>query len=117
MTRTTSAFGPTLSLVRFARAPNAPPLTAGDTRALLQRTSPRYRTIPGLIRKYFVGNEQGGGGLYEWSSREAADAWFTPQWFEEMTRLYGTRPQLEYWQVTCLVDNQRGEIFFAHEVG
>jgi len=37
---------------------------------------PRYQGIPGLHRKYFAGNDTHGGGIYEWDSRETAQAFY-----------------------------------------
>ena len=60
-----------ITLVRF---PAPAGLSGEKLRAVLEDAVPRYRKIPGLHRKYFLGNDTHGGGVYEWESREAAGA-------------------------------------------
>lgn len=97
-----------ITLVCFAVP--GPPLTPAALRALLDQTAPRYRTVPGLLRKAFLGAEGLGGGLYEWRSRADAAAWFDAAWHERMRATYGVEPRLEWFDVPCLVDNLRGRI-------
>ena len=40
----------------------APQERLPDPRALLEATAPAYRRVPGLKRKYFIGNERNAGG-------------------------------------------------------
>ena len=44
-------------------------------------TAPTYRSLAakGLIRKDYLNGDKGTGGVYLWESREAAEAWFTPE--------------------------------------
>ena len=97
-----------VTLVRLAQSGAA--LDGAAQRALLEATAPRYRSIPGLLRKFFLAGEGSGGGFYEWRSREAAEAWFTPEWRARMTAAYGIAPVLEWYEVPCLVDNEIGDV-------
>jgi hypothetical protein len=99
---------PVITLVRF-RVGTAP-LSAEEQRTLFERTAPRYRSIPGLRRKWFLSAPGLGGGLYEWRSRAAALAWFDGAWFERMRSTYGADPELEWFDAPCVVDNERGAI-------
>ncbi len=97
-----------VTFVRFATP--GPPLDPAALRALLERTAPAYREIPGLRRKSFLSAPGVGGGLYEWESRDHAERWFTPAWRGRMLSMYGAVPQVEWFEVPCLVDNERGTI-------
>jgi pimeloyl-ACP methyl ester carboxylesterase len=43
--------------------------------------------------------------FYVWESREAAEAFFTPQLVEGVTALYGVRPEVRFVEIAALVDN------------
>jgi hypothetical protein len=96
-----------VAIVRFP----APAGLAGDKlRAVLEEAVPRYQGIPGLHRKYFLGNASFGGGVYEWESRAAARAFYNEQWRERLRTVYGALPQVEYFDVHAVVDNDAGTI-------
>src|SRR5256885_2369506 len=57
------------AIVRF-RLPQG--TTRDDVKAMFEKSAPNYRGIPGLVRKYYLyGDDQTGGGVYLWSSRDA----------------------------------------------
>ncbi len=91
-----------IAIVRF---PAPVGLTGAKLRAVLEDAVPRYRGIPGLHRKYFSGNDTHGGGVYEWDSRERAEAFYNEQWRERLRTVYGALPQVEYFDVHAVVDN------------
>jgi hypothetical protein len=94
-----------VAIVRFP----APAGLSGDKlRAVLEEAVPRYQGIPGLHRKYFLGNSSFGGGVYEWESRAAARAFYNEQWRERLRTVYGALPQVEYFDVHAVVDNDAG---------
>jgi hypothetical protein len=96
-----------IAIVRFPR----PASLVEDPRALhavLEESVPRYLTIPGLLRKYFIGNASHGGGVYEWQSRAAAEAFHNEAWRERLYGLYGVEPQVEIFELHALVDNELG---------
>jgi hypothetical protein len=74
-------------------------------------TAPIYRDLAkkGLIRKDYLNGETGAGGVYLWESRAAAEAWFTPTWLDELTRRFGVRPRLTWYDTHVTVDNLKGE--------
>ena len=94
-----------LSIVRF---PPPADLDRAQLRELLRKALPRYQVVPGLRRKYFVGNESTGGGVYEWESRAAAEAFYSQDWYERMLDVYGAQPEVELFDVHALVDNDAG---------
>ena len=76
-------------------------------------TAPRYRGVPGLIRKYYTLSADGmsGGGIYLWKSREDADRMYnSEQWRAFVRERYGSEPTLTYLKTLVVVDNLRNEI-------
>ena len=75
------------------------------------KSAPTYRALAnkGLLRKDFINGDAGGGGVYYWTSREAAEAWYTPEWRRELTEKFGVEPILTYYDTYVRVDNVNGE--------
>lgn len=74
-------------------------------------TAPTYRALAekGLIRKDYLNGEAGTGGVYLWESREAAEAWFTPDRVNQLTERFGARPRLTWYDTHVTVDNIKNE--------
>jgi len=84
---------------------------ADEATKLLKESAPKYREMPGLIRKYFLLGEDGtGGGVYLWESREAAEALYTVSWRNMIAERYGATPSIRYFETPVIVDNTVGEI-------
>lgn len=94
-----------LTLVRF---PVSSHLEPPQLRRVLEEAIPRYQRIPGLLRKLFIGNATTGGGVYEWESLEAAEAFYDQDWTERMLDVYGVIPELEFFDLHAHVDNESG---------
>lgn len=75
-------------------------------------SAPTYRDLgaKGLIRKDYLNGETGTGGVYLWESRAAAAAWFTDARVEELTKRFGARPRLTWYDTHVTVDNLKNEI-------
>lgn len=69
-----------------------------------------FHEVRGLRRKYFLNSEAGGGGVYEFESREAAEVWFNDGWADWMEGRFGVRPTLEIWDCPVVLDNEAGEV-------
>lgn len=69
-----------------------------------------FHEVKGLRRKYYLDSEAGGGGLYEFDSREAALAWFNDGWADWMEGRFGVRPTLTLFDNPVTLDNERGEV-------
>ncbi|TDK45054.1 monooxygenase [Antarcticimicrobium luteum] len=69
-----------------------------------------FHEVPGLRRKYYLNSEAGGGGIYEFASREAAEAWFNDGWADWMEGRFGVRPTLELYDCPVVLDNAAGEV-------
>jgi hypothetical protein len=74
-------------------------------------TAPTYRDLArrGLIRKDYLNGEAGTGGVYLWDSRKSAEAWFTEERVAELTKRFGVRPRLTWYDTHVTVDNLKGE--------
>jgi hypothetical protein len=75
------------------------------------KSAPTFRALgaQGLLRKDYLNGEAGGGGIYYWESREAAEAWYTPEWLAKAEQTFGARPIVTYYESYVTVDNVNGE--------
>ena len=74
-------------------------------------TAPIYRGLAarGLIRKDYLNGDAGTGGVYLWESRASAEAWFSEERMVELTRRFGVRPRLTWYDTHVTVDNLKNE--------
>jgi len=88
------------------------PLTREEARRIFLSTAPKYRDVPGLVRKAYVLSEDGAtaGGVYLWKSRADAEALYTPAWRAFVRERYGSDPSIMFFESPVIVDNDRGEI-------
>jgi hypothetical protein len=85
--------------------------TTQDAAKIFRESAPRYRGVPGLVRKYHVFGDDGtGGGIYLWRSREAAEALYDAAWRQMIRERYGAEPSVRYFETPVIVDNVIGEI-------
>ena len=71
-----------------------------------RRIAPDFRTVPGLIRKYFIHAEDGwAGGVYLWQTRADAEAFYKGPWLAERRARYGMDPEIKYFETACVTDN------------
>lgn len=69
-----------------------------------------FHEVKGLRRKYFLNSEAGGGGIYEFATREDAEAWFHDGWADWMEGRFGVRPTLTLFDNPVVLDNEKGEV-------
>jgi len=69
-----------------------------------------FRDVKGLRRKYYLNSEAGGGGIYEFETREDAEAWFHDGWADWMEGRFGVRPVLTLFDNPVVLDNELGEV-------
>ena len=80
--------------------------TLEDIKAVFEGTAPKYRGLPGLVRKYYLFDPQGtAGGVYLWESREAAERLYTEEWRGMIAERYGAPPDIRYFDTPVIVDN------------
>lgn len=85
------------------------PLSLEEATAKFESTAPNYRGLPHLISKAYIRSEDGRtvGGFYVWESREAAEAMYGGDWESRVTAVYGVEPNLQYFDVPVLIENER----------
>jgi len=91
------------AIVRF-------PLPQGTTleaaRKIFEASAHNYQRAPGLIRKYYLFDEEPtGGGVYLWESREAADRQYSDAWKDMISEKFGAAPEIAYFETPLIVDN------------
>lgn len=88
------------------------PITREEARTIFLSTAPKYRGVPGLVRKCYVLSQDGStaGGIYLWNSRADADAMYTEGWKAFVREKYGTDPTVAYFESPVVVDNVTNEI-------
>lgn len=88
------------------------PMTVDQAREAFLSTAPKYRDLPGLIRKYYVLSEDGGtaGGVYLWKSKADAERVYTDEWKSFVRGKYGSDPELTYLASPVVVDNASHEL-------
>jgi hypothetical protein len=74
-------------------------------------TAPIYRDLArkGLIRKDYLNDDTGTGGVYLWESVAAAEDWFTEERLADLTKRFGVRPRLTWYDTHVTVDNLKGQ--------
>lgn len=97
------------TVVQF-RLPAA--ITKDEAARRFQSSAPKYRDLPGLIRKHYIVSEDGriAGGVYHWRSRTDAERVYSGEWRERVEQLYGAKPDILWFDSPVMVDNVSGEI-------
>jgi len=97
------------ALVQF-KLKNA--ITPEKAKELFAASAPKFRNVPGLVRKYYLLAEDGrtAGGVYLWETRAASEAVYTPEWRKSIEERYGTQPTITWFDSPVIVDNLTGEI-------
>jgi hypothetical protein len=81
--------------------------SAEKLRAIAAGARRKFEGMPGLRSKTFSVDAEAKQAVnfYVWESRNAAEAFFTPQLVEGVTALYGVRPEVRFVEVAEFVDN------------
>ncbi len=88
------------------------PVTREKAQELFLGTAPKYREVPGLVRKYYLLSQDGttAGGAYLWLSRQHAESLYTAEWRQFIAKTYGADPKVEYFETPVIVDNPANSI-------
>jgi len=94
----------TTTLTEFEVPPGTP---AEAVDAAIEEVAPAFRTIPGLLRKYFLRSEDGTltGGCYLWETREQARAFSEGPLREMIRERFGVECSIRYFDTPLVVDN------------
>jgi Putative mono-oxygenase ydhR len=82
------------------------PLGAEEAEKMFEQSAPKFKNVPGLVRKYFLRSDDGrkAGGVYLWESRAAAEKVYGGEWGTRVRALYG-EPQIQWFDTPVIVDN------------
>ena len=82
-----------------------------ECRAHFLTIAPGFGKVPGLIRKQFIWSETGvAGGVYQWESLDAAQAFYTGPWLDGIVARYGCPPEIEIFTTFAVTDNPGGTV-------
>lgn len=81
-------------------------------RRLFSEVAANYLGVPGLVRKYFGFSEDAESviGIYLWQSRDAAEAFYTPEWTAGVTARWGAPPRKDEWVVPVVAETHDGTV-------
>jgi heme-degrading monooxygenase HmoA len=73
-----------------------------------EQTAPMFEGMEGLQSKVYMWNDETGTvtNTYVWDSEEAARAFFTPELKAQVIEIWGVEPQVQFAEVSALVDNR-----------
>jgi hypothetical protein len=96
------------------------PIPQGLSRAALigefRKAMPTYAAIPGLARKYFILTPDGlFGGVYLWQNKQAADAFYSPEWHARAQATYKTDARIERFSVPIALKTEAGDSLLPKE--
>jgi hypothetical protein len=76
--------------------------------AAAEKAAPMFEGMEGLQSKVFMWNDETGTVIntYMWDSESAARAFFTPELKAQIIDLWGVEPQVQFAEVSALVDNR-----------
>ena len=76
--------------------------------AINRSTAPKYQGLAGLVWKSYWYDDMAreNGGIYLWTSREAAEATHDQVHLGRLETLYGVRPTVRWLDVPVFVDNR-----------
>ncbi len=92
--------------------PIPPSLDRARLEALFEQAVPQYQKLPGLIRKYFtIGDDNRAGGIYLFTSRAAAQAWFSDAWKAGVAKQWGAPASVSYFDVPVAIEGANADGF------
>ena len=96
-------------ITSITRFPLSPELERDALRKELEAVAPQFKTIPGLIRKYFLLAEDGStcGGVYVWDSMAEARAFSEGPLRAMIRQKFSVDPQINYYETPVIVDGER----------
>lgn len=96
------------AIVRYRLPPS---IDRDACRAHFHGIAPDFQDVPGLISKHFICADNGvAGGVYQWHSRAAADAFYGGPWRDGIIARYGMAPEIEFFDVFGVTDNAAGTV-------
>ena len=86
------------------------PISLEQAARTFESSAPKYKNLPGLVRKYYLRSEDGrrAGGVYLWETKAAAEAVYNGEWKARVEQLYGSKPEIAWFDTPVIVDNSAG---------
>lgn len=100
-------------IVAYITFKPAKKLSREEAKKIFTGTSERYRTIPGLVRKYYLFDDANAtvGGAYLWETLEAAQKTYNEDWQKFIFNTYQATPEIRYFECPIVVDNPTNSVF------
>jgi heme-degrading monooxygenase HmoA len=82
-------------------------LTADQIRAAFDQAAPRFRNVPGLVRKQFLRSKdcRTAGGVYLWNDERAARAFMNECVAPMIREKFKVEPSIEFFDSPVIVEN------------
>jgi hypothetical protein len=95
--------------VRFA-LPDG--ITREEVVAGMREVAPRWQRELNLVRKTFILDPdlKFTGAFYLWKDRHSAEVAHGTAWRERVLRMYGSEPEIQYFDTPLVVDNALGQV-------
>jgi hypothetical protein len=88
-----------------------PHIDRAACRQHFHKIAPGFRQAKGLLSKHFIWSESGwAGGVYQWETLEDARNFYSGPWLQGIVERYGMRPQIDFYDVFALTDNEYGSV-------
>ena len=82
-------------------------VTADQIRAAFDEVAPRFRNVPGLVRKQFLRSKdcRTAGGVYLWNDEHAARAFMNERVAPMIREKFHVDPTIEFYDSPVIVEN------------
>jgi heme-degrading monooxygenase HmoA len=82
-------------------------ITADQLRAAFDEAAPKFRNVPGLIRKQFLHSKdcRTAGGVYLWNDEPAARAFMSERVAPMIRAKFQVDPTIEFYNSPVIVEN------------
>ena len=89
------------------QAPLPAGVTADQIRAVFDEAAPKFRNVPGLVRKQFLHSKdcRTAGGVYLWNDERAARAFMTERVAPMIREKFHVDPAIEFYDSPVIVEN------------
>jgi hypothetical protein len=82
-------------------------VTATQIRAAFTEAAPKFRNVPGLVRKQFLCAKdcRTAGGVYLWNDEQAARAFMNDRVVPMLREKFQVEPSIEFYDSPVIVEN------------
>ena len=82
-------------------------LTAEQIRTAFEKAAPKFRNVPGLVRKQFLHSKdcRTAGGVYLWNDERAARAFMNEHIVPMIRENFHVDPTIEFYDSPVIVEN------------